>query len=51
MTVQPENERNKAVVDEYFKVGVQGHLVILVVIVLAAATASLAGGAANPTTI
>ena len=26
MTVQSENERNKAVVDEYFKAGVQGHL-------------------------
>ena len=26
MAVQSENERNKAVVDEYFKVGVQGHL-------------------------
>jgi hypothetical protein len=26
MAVQSENERNKAVVDEYFKAGVQGHL-------------------------
>ena len=26
MTVQSENERNKAVVDEYFKAGVQSHL-------------------------
>ena len=26
MTVQSENERNKAVVDEYFKAGVEGHL-------------------------
>src|SRR5947199_3430472 len=26
MTVQSENERNKAVVDEYFKPGVHGHL-------------------------
>src|ERR1700732_2493389 len=26
MTVQSENERNKALVDEYFKAGVQGHL-------------------------
>src|SRR5260370_39888568 len=26
MTIQSENERNKAVVDEYFKAGVQGHL-------------------------
>ena len=26
MAVQFENERNKAVVDEYFKAGVQGHL-------------------------
>jgi hypothetical protein len=25
MAVQSENERNKAVVDEYFKAGVQGH--------------------------
>jgi hypothetical protein len=26
MAVQSENERNKAVVDEYYKAGVQGHL-------------------------
>jgi ketosteroid isomerase-like protein len=26
MTVQSENERNKAVVAEYFKAGVHGHL-------------------------
>ena len=26
MAVQSENERNKALVDEYFKAGVQGHL-------------------------
>ena len=26
MAVQSENERNKAVVDEYIKAGVQGHL-------------------------
>jgi hypothetical protein len=26
MAIQSENERNKAVVDEYFKAGVQGHL-------------------------
>ncbi len=26
MAVQSENERNKAVVDEYFNAGVQGHL-------------------------
>jgi ketosteroid isomerase-like protein len=26
MTVQSENERNKRVVDEYLKAGVQGHL-------------------------
>src|ERR1700676_4259177 len=26
MTVQCENERNKEVVEEYFKAGVQGHL-------------------------
>jgi uncharacterized protein (DUF427 family) len=26
MTVQSENERNKALVDEYYKAGVQGHL-------------------------
>jgi hypothetical protein len=29
MAVQSENERNKAVVDEYFKAGVQGHLTSL----------------------
>jgi hypothetical protein len=26
MTIQSENERNKALVDEYFKAEVQGHL-------------------------
>jgi len=26
MTIQSENLRNKALVDEYFKAGVQGHL-------------------------
>src|ERR1700694_1552147 len=26
MAIQSENERNKAVLDEYFKAGVQGHL-------------------------
>jgi ketosteroid isomerase-like protein len=26
MAVQSENERNKAVVDEYYKAGIQGHL-------------------------